>query len=330
VGECSRQPKSPTLETIESLLKSSDVKTRIEGQSLFFAALVGETEISVSPSGYKTLDGLEVSEIIRITSAIDMPPVPWNEGMECKLNMTASNGAVINGNDGKIRIVSRLSLYEGENGDAIKAYMGVTFFAALIHTYAFHNALVDAWRSPVPKAQPLPDCSADGVWKPMQFIRATSLLNKSGIFANGDERGLTAEFPWDLGEISVGTGTLVPGERRRTSLLQIHCEEHPSLGKGLFCRLDLPLNLSDDDAFSLAIRLNRMESTVADWPPLLGAWTSRPNSGRPTFVSFWPNIFARVIGVEMIAIWMQARAGGAAWWIDNNIDTVPTVSGIPQ
>lgn len=108
------------------------------------------------------------------------------------------------------------------------------------------------------------------------------------------------------------------GSPRRTTLLQLACGEHPSLGNGLFCRLDLPLNLSDAEAYKLARSLNQMEFTAEDWPPLLGAWTSQAKSGRPTFVSFWPNLFARMIDVDTIAMWMAARANAMPGWLCDN------------
>jgi hypothetical protein len=85
--------------------------------------------------------------------------------------------------------------------------------------------------------------------------------------------------------------------------------------------LDLPLNLNDDEAFKLAIELNNMEFTAADWPPFLGAWTSKPGSGRPTFVSFWPNCFAKVISLELISTWHAARAKRVPEWVRRKIRT---------
>jgi hypothetical protein len=159
---------------------------------------------------------------------------------------------------------------------------------------------------PVSKAQRL-DSISDRQWKSISFSQATAMLNESGAFANGDETGLTAEFPFDHGAISAGD-VLNEGFSKRTSLLQIQREEHPNLGEGLLCRLELPLLVEDSEARRLAMSLNRMEATTDDWPPFLGAWTSRPKSGRPTFVSFWSDSFANKIGVETIARWMADRA----------------------
>ena len=144
------------------------------------------------------------------------------------------------------------------------------------------------------------------------------MLREAGVFSNGDKDGLTAEFPWDPGAVSA-VENLLKRWRKRTSLLRISCEEHPSLGKGLFCKLDLPLNLNDAEAFKLAIKLNEMESAAQDWPPFLGAWTSKPKSGRPTFVSFWPNFLSKAISLELITSWHAARARRIPQWVLNTM-----------
>ena len=305
------------LHIINAFITASNVKTHIKGQSLSFRGLVGETRIDISPSGRGTADGVEVSEIVRIESVLDVPLLPKKEEMECILNNFASNGALTVGDDGKFCIKSRLSVYSGDSDDVIKVYTGVIVFGALIHTNALQAATVDLLRLPVSKSASLPESSHDGTWKPGSLSRAASMLEARGAFVNADEGGLTAEFPWDPGAITA-LASLTTGSRKCTSLLRIQFEEHPSLGKGLFCRLDLPLNVSDAEAYKLASSLNQMESTAEDWPPLLGAWTSKAKSGHPTFVSFWPNLFSTVIDVEMIAMWMGARSFAMPGWLRDN------------
>lgn len=304
-----------SLETIDALLTSSNVKTRIKGQSLSFRGLIGETRIDLLPSGVRTRDGLEVSETIRIESVFDkFPLAAEKEEIECTFNRFASNGALVVGDDGRLQIKSRISIYSSESEEAIKVYVGVIFFASLIHTNALQAAIIDGWHIPAEKGAPLPDSTVDGVWNPGSFSRTASLLKARGAFVNADGCGLTAEFAWDPGAISA-MESLTTGSKKRTSLLRMSCDEHPHLGKGLLCRLNLPLSLHTAEANKLASSLNHMESSAADWPPLLGAWTSNPDSGGPTYVSFWPNMFSKMIGVEMIAGWMGARAVAMPGWL---------------
>lgn len=307
------------LETIDEMMKASDATTLLKGRSLSFKGLMGETRINISPSELKTADGLEISEIIDIESDLGIPSLPGKEAMICALNMSASHGALVD--EGELRIKSRLLLFSGEPEKVIRLYTGVIFFVAMIHTNALQAALVDALKLSVSKGGALPNSTEDDMWTADSFSHAASMLEDAGAFTNGDEHGFTSEFPWDAGAISAAE-SLIKGpqgrSRKRTSLLQIRCEEHPSLGKGLFCRLDLPLNLTDADAFKLATILNRVESTAEDWPPFLGAWTSKPKSGRPTFVSFWPNMFAKAISVQLISMWMMARARRVTVWAHEN------------
>lgn len=307
-----------SLETIDALLKSANVVTRMEQNSLMFKGFIGETRVEISLSGFRTPDGLEVSEIIRMESVLEKMPVTWNDGLLCAVNMAASNGALTVDSDGKLRIRSRMSLFSGEPREVLDVYVGIIFLGSMIHTNAVQASIVDAWHLPISKAEPLPDSDLDGVWGAASFERTLSMMRKAGIFANGgDALGLTAEFPWDPGAFSA-VETLIGKRRKRTSLLRMECMEHPNLGKGLFCRLDLPLDLKDDEAFRLAIELNKMEFTAADWPPFLGAWTSKLGSGRPTFVSFWPNCFAKIINLELMATWLAARAQRVPEWVRSN------------
>ena len=226
-----------SLETIDALLKSAKVVTRMEGNSLVFKGFIGETRIEISPSGFRTADGLEVSEIIRMESVLEKMPVTWNDGLLCAVNMAASNGALTVGSDGKLRIKRRISLFSGEPREVLDVYVGIVFLGSMIHTNAVQASIVDAWHLPISKAEPLPDSVRDGVWAPASFERTLSMMRKAGVFANGDGSGLTAEFPWDPDAFSA-VETLLGKRRKRTSLLRMECMEHPNLGKGLFCRLD--------------------------------------------------------------------------------------------
>jgi hypothetical protein len=324
MGFFEKQSTSKTLQALNILLEGCRVKTRIEGQSLFFRGFVGETRIDVAGSGAQTADGLEVSETIRLDTVIDMPP--WEDKTKWinMINLYASNGALIEEADGKFHIKSRLSVYSEKHKGSINV-IHLTLLVAMTHPYAGQAAMVDMMKLPVSKCKLSDDSSLDGVWKPEAFSRAAAMLKESGASAHSDNDSLTAKFPWDPKSApfieSYPTGSMkrtslmqtfiesfTTGSMKGKSLMQIHCYKHPNLGKGLFCKLDLPMNLSDPELFELAIKLNHMEYTAEDWPPFLGAWTSMPKTGRLTFVNFWPNMFVKRIDLEHITAWMAARA----------------------
>jgi hypothetical protein len=105
-------------------------------------------------------------------------------------------------------------------------------------------------------------------------------------------------------------------EQMRTSLLQLTTREaHPRIGNGLFCRLELPLKMSDEDANETASRLNLLDFAAADSPPFFGSWCSSPQSGRVTYVSFWPNLLFHPGTAAMVASWMEHRSAQAHQWI---------------
>ena len=144
-GEAKNRGKTIiALETIDALLKSANVVTRMEGNSLVFNGFIGETRIEISPSGFRTADGLEVSEIIRIESVLEKMPVTWNDGLLCAVNMAASNGALTVDSDGKLRIRSRMSLFSEEPREVVDVYIGIIFLGAIIHTNALQASMVDA------------------------------------------------------------------------------------------------------------------------------------------------------------------------------------------
>ena len=105
-------------------------------------------------------------------------------------------------------------------------------------------------------------------------------------------------------------------EHKRTSLLQLTTlEAHPRIGNGLFCRLELPLKMSDEEAAETASRFNLLEYAALDSPPFFGSWCSSPQSGRVTYVSFWPNLLFHPGTAAMVASWMEHRSAQAYQWI---------------
>ena len=305
---------SAFLENVGALLLASNVKIKSSGTRISFNGLIGETAISISP-GHRSMDGREISYTVNIDSTLNLARPEGKLDWECYLNLFASTGAVII-SDSKLCIKSTLPVCSEEAEDVIRAYELIIFTAAMTHTYALHATIVDALHAPVSKGSPLPHSSDDGVWNPMSFSQTVSTLNASGILAFAHGCSLSAEFAWEPGAISMLQAPQFG--RGCTSLLRIECGEHPSLGKGVFCRLDLPSRMSDDEANNLANTLNRMESIAEDWP-LLGAWTAQKGSGNPTFVSFWPNMFSSTrIDVPMMTDWMGARALAVAGWLREN------------
>lgn len=105
------------------------------------------------------------------------------------------------------------------------------------------------------------------------------------VMANGDEGGLTAEFPF-------------PGH---TSLLRLTTkDQNPRAGNGLLARLTLPKGEMDLAGFKLAIELNEMELSTMTRCNFTGSWCVSKQG--LTFVMFAPNALCVPSALTNIAI----------------------------
>jgi CheY-like chemotaxis protein len=157
---------------------------------------------------------------------------------------------------------------------------------------------------------------------------ASVAINKSGVdldltdlhtyygIINLIEKAKTAGSTREEGHAAAWHGAKkLDWNQKRTSLLQLTREAHPSLGNGLFCRLELPLKMSDEEAAETASRFNLLDYAAADSPPFFGSWCYAPWSGCPTYVSFWPNLLFRPDTAAIVASWMERRSAQAHEWI---------------
>ena len=87
-------------------------------------------------------------------------------------------------------------------------------------------------------------------------------------------------------------------------------EPHPEFGGGLFCLLEMPHRISDEDRLmEICLQLNRMEMAARALPPHFGAWCPGNLGNNPAYVSFLPNILHSVPGIAVnIAVWATGRA----------------------
>ena len=217
--------------------------------------------------------------------------------------------------------MSRLSCFENDD-EAWGLYVPMIAFAAISQSDAFLRFL----STQLIGSDADPECvfvrtDEPSRWGEGDFELTQDRLDQFGIFANGGEGGLTAEFPWDSGAVSSMDWLVSGGERKRTSLLTLATEErHPCLGHGLFCRLVLPVNYSFERAVEVVHCLNQLELAAVDAPPFFGAWCVSPSSGMLTFVCFWPNMLYAHGTSTNIAVWMGHRSQIAKTWIEDRGD----------
>jgi hypothetical protein len=127
------------------------------------------------------------------------------------------------------------------------------------------------------------------------FASALAMEPAPWVLANGDESGMTAEFPF-------------PGCMPPTALVQVTAEaRHPQLGSGALFVLKLPISVGEVNAEELANKLNLAEA--AEWTSChyFGGWCKDPD-GNLAFVSFIPSALRRRGLLENLLYSMAHRA----------------------
>lgn len=274
------------------------------------------TTISATPVNVDTCDGFRISEIITIRTPLTSFKI-FDEKRYAFINIFATTGAIVRDADGKDAIVSRLPLFEDDTDALTNLYTPLIANGARLHLV---GPLCGFYRIQGRKEEytsadmMLPGWDKPSSWSAHEFESARERLARHGMFGTVRPRGLTAEIPWDAEAISSMFGD-------RTSLLEICADEpHPAAGNGLFFRLNLSLNFSDEEAQSWAARLNRAEAAAIDTPPFFGAWCSLPKTGTVSFGGFWPNLLYRPGTVSTIAFWCAARNRFARQVIEGSAD----------
>jgi hypothetical protein len=282
-------------------------------RSITFRNSVERTTISAEPMNVDTIDGLRITDVITIRTPLTAFKL-FDEKDYSFVNIFALTGAVVRDADGEDLIISRLPLFEGDDDVLVTLYTplianaarlqpvgplcGIYHFEGRKEEYDAAVVGISGWNEP-------------SYWGSEEFYHAKERLRAQGAYANASDSGVTVEFPWEPGGVSAIAGDC-------TSLLQIRADQpHPAAGNGLFYRLDLPTNFSDDEAHEWAARLNRVELEAVDTPPMFGAWCTKPQSGTVSFAGFWPNLLYKSGTVANIAFWSWARSNFARQVLGN-------------
>ena len=303
---------SVPLDAIAGLLESAVGKVEQGENQIAFRGWAGECVIAVEPVHAKTVNGNEVSELVTIRTdlAEDLSDF-FSDQRIVVMNTMAALGALIKGgNAGRPIVGSRLSVFRGDD-DAWNLYVPLIAFGALLHADSLLKAAVVAMGQQTGKLG-LPGQDDPSRWTASDFEFVAKRLNQVGVFSNASSEGLTAEFPLEEGAVSAMMG-------HKTSLLTFHSNmAHPSLGNGLFFKLDIPLPLDEDELIYFANKLNQVEMELADSPPFFGAWCSHIENGLLSHVGFWPNLLYQPGTVLNIAVWMRMRSNQAKAFVSNH------------
>ena len=300
------QPRPALRDAMRAIatIAENDETAIISERAITFKNQAERTTISAMPINVETLDGLWIAECITIRTPLTSFKL-FDEKDYAFINIFATTGAVVRDANGEDAIVSRLPLFDRDTEALADLYTPLIANAALLHVIGplCGVSRMNGEKDKLSPAQvALPGWNRPSYWHASEFEYAKDRLWQSGIYANAGPFGLTAEFAWEEGATSATFGD-------STSLLRIRADEpHPYAGSGLFYRLDLPLQLSDEEAQQHAANLNRAEAEGVDTPPFFGAWCCLPESGTLSFAGFWPNLLYKQGTVANIAFWCAARS----------------------
>jgi hypothetical protein len=276
-----------------------------------FKNFFGRTTIFAIPIDIETPDGFHLLDRIVVKTVLPGNLFQLDDSLIVETNTMATTGALMTDPDtGELVIVSSVTFLDCDGADdgLLGLYVPLVIRAAMFHPYCLLSRdILEQLGAP----HDLPQSDEPSAWGQEDFEQAAMALRQAGIFSNAGSTGLAAEFPWDDGGISWVTG-------HETSLLTFESEmRHPSLGNGLFFKLELPDAYSEDELVALVHHLNRLEVTGADVPPFFGAWCSKLTTGRIAFVGFLPNLAYWPGSVNHISAWLKIRAQYARAAIGN-------------
>lgn len=262
-------------------------------------SVLGRSFVKSAPLEPRTDEG--VYEVVTVRTELPDPVgVVMDDDMIDSVNRFASLGALIRHRESRaVSIISRLSLYRGQES-TWHLLLPIVGTAALVQgtSVSAPARFLSPGRSedlPTLPGENKPSC-----WGAADFKLAEEMLRRARLIANGDDTGLVVEFPWEPGAVSAVLGDV-------TSLLTFSpVAEHPVLGNGLLCKLELPAVVSEGEEHRTAEELNLTEARAVDAPPFFGAWcTAGPCSVAHT--AFWPNMLHRSGVVVNLSAWMLAR-----------------------
>ena len=270
----------------------------------------GQCVVEARSVNLLTVNGQEISEIISIKSDLPEQMSGMNNSQITVFNTLTALGALVRDKDtGHLNMVSRLSIFQGDDA-SWKLYTPLIIIIALLQSDALLNAIRQQMGLETINLG-LPEHDQPSRWAGEEFDFAAFQLNQIGVLAFAGKNNLSAELPLAQDSVSAINGD-------ETSLLQIKSDiVHPSVGSGLFYKLELPIWFEKDELVYFANKLNQTEMESVDSPPFVGAWCSQLDTGRLSYVGFWPNIVYQSGTAFNIAIWMLHRNKQAWAWIKN-------------
>lgn len=252
-------PLGVPLAELEAVLASTTLKTTRKGNTLIVQHEKLTTYVEVTAPPNPESENGPIAAIVTLKTSLprEFEQIIKSPAMVSTINSMATLGAITEEN-GKYFIGSRLTVYEGEDA------WNIQFPLVLFTIIAGIDSILGATRRIFSKE---PSKRGVSEWTEVDINQVQSYLSKISV-CNGSSLGLTAEFGLKADAVSAGLGD------HDTALWQIMADQpHPELGGGLFCLLQLPHQVDDEEALDQVIgELNRMEMAPHDLVPHFGAW----------------------------------------------------------
>lgn len=292
-------PLGVPLGDVAAMLQPTTIKVTLKGDILIAQHEHYAVRIEVVPPEVQESENGPIRAVVRLITELPAPLVPMFRGREAAtfaaVNAFAALGAAYQ--DGaSVRIGSRLTIYESE--DAWRTlHLPLLAFTTICGSEAVLGGLRRAMRNESPRG-------GRSSWTERDMAVAEGYLSRLCV-CNAGGLGLTAEFGLSHGAESAAAGD------HDTALFQLMADQpHPELGGGLFCLLQMPHRVVDEDRLAkICLRLNQMEMAAHDLPPHFGAWCPGRLGNNPAYVSFLPNALYAASGIAVnAAFWAMNRA----------------------
>ncbi|MDM0113940.1 hypothetical protein QTI66_17430 [Variovorax sp. J22R133] len=292
-------PLGVPLSDLLLMLEPTSIKASLSGNTLIARHEHYSVRIEVVPPENRESENGPIRAVVRMVTELPKPIMILFEGKEAGAT-AAYNGFAALGSlcteGGKICIGSRLTIYEDED-----AWRTLHLPLLMFTTTCGAEAILGALRRTMTNEGPREGTSK---WTEGDFEQVEGYLSRMCLCTTGG-LGLTAEFGLKEGAVSAAAGD------HKTALLQLMADQpHPELGAGLFCLLQMPHQLRDEDRLNqVCLQLNNMEMAAHDLPPYFGAWCPGKLGNNPAYISFLPNALHSVSGIAVnSAFWAMNRA----------------------
>ena len=292
-------PQGVALGQLLIALQATTIKASMDGDILVAQHEHYKVRVEVIPPATRESKNGPIKAVVRVISELPKPFLQLFAGKEAGVTATFNSFAAmgsINVDHGKVSIGSRLTIYEAEDAWS-SLHLPLLMFTVIGGT----QGILGGIRRVISNED---TAEGESEWIANDFEGVQKFLSRVSV-CTVSESGLTAEFG-----LSKGAASAVAGHHD-TALFQMMADQpHPELGGGLFCLLQMPHQISNQEKLQeICLQLNNMEMAECDSPPHFGAWCEGRLGGNPAYVSFLPNALYSVNGIALNAsIWALHRA----------------------